>query len=88
MIELKELEEKYEELIKNNVKEIWEVSILDTKGGTRRLDFALVNSQQEAVEKAKEFKKLLNDCNEVVVALMVYENGKFDETFGRILYRK
>ncbi|MFW3364712.1 hypothetical protein ACN2AU_09120 [Aerococcus viridans] len=88
MIEMEELEEKYEELKKNKVKEIWEVSILDTKKGTRRLDFALVDNQIEAVEKAKEFKEKLNSCNEVVVALMVYENGKFDETFGRILYRK
>lgn len=37
---------------------------------------------------AKEYKEKLENCQEVIVALVGLTNGKREELFGRILYRK
>lgn len=70
------------------IEEIWEVVILGTYGGCTRVEFSLTEDLKTAKSIAKEYKEKLENCQEVIVALVGLTNGKREELFGRIVYRK
>lgn len=62
--------------------------ILDTYKGTRRLEYLMTEDLNMARKIAKNYKNKLENIQEVIVALVVIENGELKERFGRIIYRK
>lgn len=78
----------YEEVKKADINEIWEVVILDTYKGTRRLEYLMTEDLNMARKIANNYKNKLENIQEVIVALVAIENGELKERFGRIIYRK
>src|SRR5699024_10387482 len=78
----------YEEVKKADINEIWEVVILDTYKGTRRLEDLMTEDLNMARKIAKNYKNKLENIQEVIVALVAIENRELKERFGRIIYRK
>lgn len=78
----------YEDVKKADINEVWEVVILDTYKGTKRLEYLMTEDLNIARKIAENYKNKLENIQEVIVALVAIENGELGERFGRTIYRK
>lgn len=78
----------YENVKKADIDEIWEVVILDTYNGIKRLEYLMTEDLDVARKLADNYKNKLNNCEEIIMAKLVLINDDFREVFARIVFSK